>query len=212
VVAYNFNEGSGTLAHDATGHGNVATLKNGLGFIGGTNAVLTFDGVNDYADAPNSSTLNIVGSQITASAWVNFANTGEDQIFLGKPASTSGHVAPYFSYSLHGVYVSATQLRPRFFLALDGARHSVASSVTITPGWHYLAGTYDGSTMRIYVDGTLRGEEAASGQLTGYRTPLRLGMNGGGTEAFKGLMDNVRIYPRALTAQQLAKDMPLSVK
>lgn len=102
-------------------------------------------------------------------------------------------------------------LRPRFLVTLDGVRHDAVSSATISQGWHFLAGTYDGAALKIYVDGVERGEVAAKGSLPGYHTPLRLGANGGGGEFFKGLMDNVRIYPRGLTAAEVTKDMPLRV-
>ena len=58
--------------------------------------------------------------------------------------------------------------------------------------------------MRIYVDGVQRGSRSASGNITSYATPLRVGTNGGLGEDAKGLVDDVRIYNRALSATEVA--------
>lgn len=206
AAAYSFNEGAGTVINDASGQQNTGSLRNGTGFQGAGNSALVFDGANDYAEVPNSPSLDITGNRVTLETWVNFTDTGANQIFLAKPVSASTHASPYFSYSLHGVRTGADSLRPRFWLTLNGTGRVAASSVTIAPGWHFVAGTYDGATMRIYVDGVLRGSLAVAGSLGSFNTPLRLGTTGALTEPFRGRLDNVRIYARALSAAELESD------
>ncbi len=183
-----------------------------MGYRGSApNTVLAFDGIDDHAEAASSAALNVGNSRITLAAWVNFANTGDHQVFLAKPTAAGTHARPYFAYALQGVYVSPTELRPRFWLTLGGSGQAIASNTTISPGWHFLAGTYDGARMRIYVDGVERGVAAATGSISSYATPLRLGTNGGRTENFKGSMDNVRVYDRALSAAEIEGIMPISL-
>ena len=70
--------------------------------------------------------------------------------------------------------------------------------------WSHLALTYDGITIRRYVDGRLAGTRAYTGALGGSRT-LHLG------ERFRGRLDELRIYDRALTAAQIQADMTRAV-
>ncbi len=74
--------------------------------------------------------------------------------------------------------------------------------------WAHLASTYDGANLRLYVNGSLVKTTAATGTITVSTGALRIGANSIWTdEAFQGLIDEVRIYNRALTASELASDM-----
>ena len=117
VANYSMDDSVNDSAGSNTGSPVSATFSTGK--IGKS---IVLDGTNSYAEAPASSALNISGSQITLSAWVNVQNTGTPQIILAKPASGSSHVSPYFSYSLHLL----EDKTPRFWLALGGSGTSVA--------------------------------------------------------------------------------------
>ena len=73
--------------------------------------------------------------------------------------------------------------------------------------WTHLATTYDGSTLRLYVNGAEVRSLAAGGTMTVSTGPLKLGGNAIWNEWFAGTMDDVRIYNRALTPAQLQADM-----
>jgi hypothetical protein len=73
--------------------------------------------------------------------------------------------------------------------------------------WTHLALTYDGTTIRRYVNGALAGTQSAKGALAGGSYPLRFGGNAVWKEWFKGRLDEVRVYYRAVTAEQLRADM-----
>ena len=66
--------------------------------------------------------------------------------------------------------------------------------------WTHLAMTYDGATIRRYVNGKLAGTRAAKGAIAASSYPLRFGGNAVWKEWFKGRLDEVRVYDRALTA------------
>jgi hypothetical protein len=67
--------------------------------------------------------------------------------------------------------------------------------------------TYDLTTIRLYVDGSLTASTPATGAVTASPRPLRIGGNAVGGEYFAGLIDDVRVYARALTAVEIAADM-----
>src|SRR3990167_3857563 len=189
---YKFDEGSGTVAVDASVGGNNGTINGATWTAGKNGGGLGFDGRNDYVQASESPSLNISGNAITLSTWVNYRDTNKHQIFIAKPFNASSHLSPYFSYSLHGLFVNSTQIKPRFWLSIGGTGKSITSSELISPeSWYHIVGVYDGSTMKIYVNGVERGSIAVSGNISSYSTPLRLGANGGFTEYFSGTIDDV---------------------
>ena len=67
--------------------------------------------------------------------------------------------------------------------------------------WAHVAATYDGATLRLYVDGTLVASVAATGAIATSTGALRIGGNTLWGEYFQGLIDEVRVYNRALTAE-----------
>lgn len=77
--------------------------------------------------------------------------------------------------------------------------------------WTHLAGTYDGSTLRLYVDGAEVASRAAPGGLAASDGPLRIGGNGLWSEWFRGSIDDVRVYARALSAAEVRQDMAAGV-
>jgi hypothetical protein len=74
-----------------------------------------------------------------------------------------------------------------------------------------LAGTYDGANVRVYVNGVLAGTTAAAGAVGATVSPLRIGGNAVWGEYFNGLIDEVRVYNRALTAPEIQADMNTAV-
>jgi hypothetical protein len=77
--------------------------------------------------------------------------------------------------------------------------------------WTHLAATYDGTTLRLFVNGTLVGSRAVTGSLVASDGPLRIGGNAVWGEYFEGLIDDVRVYNRALTADEIHGDMAAPV-
>jgi hypothetical protein len=72
--------------------------------------------------------------------------------------------------------------------------------------WTFLAGTYDGSKLSLYVNGVLAGSVSLSGSIFSTSDPLRIGGDWSG-EMFTGTIDDVRIYSTALTQAQIQSDM-----
>ena len=70
-----------------------------------------------------------------------------------------------------------------------------------------MAGTYDGSTLRLFVNGGQVASTAMSGAIAPSTGPLRIGGNSLWGEYFQGRIDEVRIYNRALTTAEIQADM-----
>jgi hypothetical protein len=71
--------------------------------------------------------------------------------------------------------------------------------------------TYDGVTLKLYVNGTLASSKAVAGSLFASTGALRIGGNNIWPEWFAGLIDEVRVYQRALTATEVTADMNRAV-
>jgi hypothetical protein len=76
--------------------------------------------------------------------------------------------------------------------------------------WTHLAQTWDGSTLRLYIDGAEVATQPSPGTLITSTGQVRIGGSSG--QFFSGLIDEVRIYNRARTAAEIAADMVTAVK
>lgn len=84
----------------------------------------------------------------------------------------------------------------------------VMGDLRLTRGWNHLAATYNGSALSIYINGELRRSIPISGSIVDGKKPLRLCQNKTwGDEIFLGLIDNVRIYNRTLSQQEIQNSM-----
>jgi Concanavalin A-like lectin/glucanases superfamily len=91
---------------------------------------------------------------------------------------------------------------------IDGAVLFVAGrSPSPIGAWSYVAMTYDGSRLRLFVDGHQAGSQPTSGTIAAARNPLWLGGNHPFGEFFDGLIDEARVYDRALSDAEIRADM-----
>jgi hypothetical protein len=77
--------------------------------------------------------------------------------------------------------------------------------------WTHLAATYDGTTLRLYVNGTQVGSRSVAGSIVTTTGALRIGGNTVWGEWFKGRLDEVRIYNRPLSQSEIQHDMQTAV-
>ena len=130
----------------------------------------------------------------------------DDARGVGQPGASSAAGAPSCSRSARRSPTRSTAPTRR---APDGGRQH-APGVTrrraaraLEP-WTHLAATYDGAAVRLYVDGPRSPQAPAPGSLAVSGDPLRIGGNAVWGEWFNGLIDDVRVYNRALTASEAA--------
>jgi hypothetical protein len=87
---------------------------------------------------------------------------------------------------------------------VGGEQNALGTTALAANTWAHLAVTYDGATLRLYVNGALAGSKAASGAITATTGALRIGGNNIWSEWFQGL---IRIYNRALSQAEIQTDM-----
>ena len=143
---------------------------------------LDFDGVDDWVTV-KAPTL---GRTLTVEAWVYLTRRGGSLALRETKRGTA--------WSL---YRDEAGIGTRF---ARGAAPKLRR-------WTHLAMTYDGVTIRRYVDGKLAGTRAPAGTIAGGAYPLRFGGNAVWKEWFKGRLDELRVYDRALTPAQIQADM-----
>ena len=200
-----FDEASGTTAVDSSDYGNNGTLYNGpvRTSDGRATQVLQFDGVNDYVRVPSSSSLNMTNA-MTISLWVKVSSSGSWQTIVGKLVSEGANTYPFYDYSL--VAVGGTggfYARAAIATASSTYVYADSSSLVSYDAWHHLVAVYNGSTLTIYVDGVSAGSVAGTGALKTSGQALFMGRNGSGGDNFKGTIDDVRLYNRALSATEI---------
>jgi hypothetical protein len=86
-----------------------------------------------------------------------------------------------------------------------------ASAALPVNTWSFLAATYDGATLRLYVNGTQVASQARTGLITASASPLQIGGDSIYGQFFQGMIDEVRVYNVALTPSQIQADMAIAI-
>lgn len=211
VAKWLLNETSGTTVTRAVGAGALdGTLNNGSGWdTRGRNAgALTFDGVDDYVQVNRNVALE--PASFTVAFWVKSAGPqAVDTPILNKTYQNSG-AAPYFTYEFG---MDGSQL---WFATghTDNLQNDILSTNSIQPErWYYVVGTFANGGLspnkRLYIDGALNATAHKNVALKYDTTATGRLFMGSGTAAslnrFKGSIDDVRIYNRALTAAEVTQ-------
>jgi hypothetical protein len=108
----------------------------------------------------------------------------------------------------YGLYANSDSNRPQSQVTIGTTARIVDGTTNARPGqWTHLAATFDGSTERLYVNGAQVASLAVSGSIFTSANALRIGGNSIWGEHFNGLIDEVRVYNRALSAAEIQSDM-----
>jgi hypothetical protein len=196
---WRLDEGTGTTAFDSSGNGNDGTILGNPqwvpGMIGGA---LDFDGDGDYVDCGNDPIFDIT-EEVTLAIWVNANDIGNGahNCWLGKGDNT---------YAIK--HQSGNNLE---FFIFDGSWHSTNYTTDIESlngEWHHMAGTYDGTELKFYLDGEMVLSSAYSSTIGIANHPVTIGENSQATgRYFDGMLDDARIYNEALSADDIVAVM-----
>jgi len=204
AVYLNFDEGSGTFALDGSGQGNAATLYNVSRIeSGGCSRALSFSNPDSYVAIPFR-VLNHPSQEITVSAWFYIDNYTPSVLVSG-----------YHNGGYRLGFDDGNDLWWTLNLENTGDVSVPLQHENIAlHQWHQVTGTYDGNTMKMYLDGVLRNQVNATGTIH-YESDnyIILGTETGATDmpaqcppSFTGGLDEVRIYPVALSYSQVMDD------
>ncbi len=203
VAAWSFDETSGTTTPDQSGHANVGTLGNATRVTTGKfNGALSFNGTNASVTVPDSATLDLT-TGMTLEAWVRPAVAGGWRTAIAK--DQPGNLA-------YGMYTNTNGTFPGGEISVGGTQRSLNATSTLPVGsWSHVATTYDGTTLRIFVNGTQSAQLAVAGSIATSSSAMHIGGNGVWGEWFNGAIDEVRVYNRALSGAELQNDMVRSI-
>jgi formylglycine-generating enzyme required for sulfatase activity len=195
VAWWRLDDGSGSSARDSSGNDNHGTLHGDpqwtAGKIGGA---LDFDGDGDYVDCGNPDMFNF-DEQVTAGAWINLRSV---------PGSSRAIVAK----GENGWRLALTRSTSGFEFAVAGRDFGypgTLSGIQVAFGeWHHVCGTYDGETIRIYIDGQMDGTSNYTRGIATNNVNLLIGDNPQWTGRFwDGLIDDVFVFSRALSDDEI---------
>jgi hypothetical protein len=204
VAAYNFDEGAGTMLNDLSGRNNHGVVTGAAWSAAGRNGgALSFNGSSNWVTVADAATLDLTNG-MTVEAWVRpAALSGWRTVVMKETAS--GH-----AYSL---YAHNNTPNPAVTITVGTADRTAAGSSALPLNtWSHLAATYNGSALRLYVNGVQVRTINVTGNMATSSAPLRIGGNAVWGEYFSGLVDDVRVYSRALTVTEIQTDMNTGVR
>ena len=220
VAHWKFDECQGGTAYDDSGNGNDGMItigatgdQDGIGTCtdgdttnawyngrsGKYSSGMSFDGADDYVDAGSDSSLDITDA-ITIAIWIklNGDYTTQQDILTKIKYITSTNNQGY------GMTFGQTDNEFTFYTMRNAAGSGLISSISLADdNWHYVVGTSDGTTKRIYFDGILDVSQNYGASVSTVQH-LYIGAGTDGADGyFNGLIDEVKIYNYALTAEQI---------
>ena len=204
IGRWNFDDGAGSIAADSSPSANhpgtiVGATWDQPGKVGSGD--LLFNGANSYVRVADSPDLDPTAA-ITLAAWIKAIDWNGNRRILqkGDPNGANSGDNQYRLTAESGVL--------KFDLYGVGTVSAALPSVGV---WHYVAGTWDGATMKLYVDGAVVASAAVGGNIAVTSAPLTIGAkNTVSTNTgnyFHGDLDDVRIYNRSLSAAEIATVM-----
>jgi hypothetical protein len=198
VAAFGFNEGVGVQVTDASGQGNAGTISSATWSAAGKfGTSLSFNGTSSWVTVADAASLDLT-TGLTLEAWINPAVGTAWRTVVLKENATG------LAYAL---YSANNASRPAGFVHTNADWGLNGTSAVALSVWTHLALTFDGTTLRMFVNGVQASSTSVAGATVMTNGPLRIGGNAVWGEYFKGLIDEVRIYNRALTAAEIQTDM-----
>lgn len=207
-------------ANDVSDNNNHGTVYGATWTTGQVDGALNFDGVNnDYVEVPHSPSLEDIVNEITIEAWVYIndfptADPWYNMQVLQKNGSIYEHAYAMPILGELGIFQGSGIRKPRRFgleLTLDGqwSGHLLSGgtwSNTLLEEhvWYHLAATYDGSSIKLYLNGELDASYSISGQIETNNYPVRIGnWLWNDWDRFNGVLDEVALHDRALSHEEI---------
>jgi hypothetical protein len=197
---WKLNESWGSTATDSSPVGNNGTYQNGVDlneggpYPGSGVTGPEFDGSNDYVSIGNESYYDVTGP-LTVAVWLKV-----DQFDLTWQAIVAKGDSAW--------RLSRNSNDGRLHFACSGLSPQSVESVTSVDDdlWHHVVAVYDGSTLSLYIDGSLDNSVSASGSISTNGYNVYIAENSQATGRYwDGWLYDVRLYARALTATEIAE-------
>lgn len=207
---WKFDECQGTTINDSTGNSLTGTLTNATpgtcttsgswfdGVVGKRNYSLDFDGTNDYVTISDNDKLDLITGTMTA--WVKRDATGSWDSIMAK---ANGSAASARNYSLE--FDTSNRIECGVGNGATGQQALSTATFTDTTNWHLVTCTWDGSTIRIYYDGTERYSVAQTVAGAGNSAALLIGAydSSSPTDFINAKIDDAQVYAYPMTPTQI---------
>ena len=205
VAEWHFDEGSGSVLEDSSGNGNDGTIYGATWVDGKYGKALSFDGVNDYVDCGNDDSLSWGSADYSICAWVKRAGDfGYVNVIVGKHVGWGDYRGWYLRFGIPGG-TNKLEFNNNYDSSWNGNGVVKSDEEYTDQNWHYICGVLDGGNnkVRLYVDAIEIENDAGSNTYDiNNSASLWIGAKSNG-EYFNGIIDEVRIYNRALTANEI---------
>jgi hypothetical protein len=217
ISLWRFNDLSGSSVTDETGVNNGTAL--GTAIVDGKfGKARYFNGISDYIRVPDNPSLNNL-SQITIEAWVYPQGFDLSCWALDEGLVIKGDASDFYAFNAYGLgmvrnydpnswCVSASSFKTiRFGMSFGSV--GVSSLEHVPNQWYYVVGTFDGSKVRIYINGVEESSGIAPAQIVANSRDLYINhhtWSGGGasSQRMQGLIDETRISNIARSAEEIA--------
>jgi len=185
---------TGTTWTDLSGNSNNGTLTNGPTFSAGNMGSILFDGVDDYVNCGNNSSINLT-SYITLSTWTKKAYGSSASVAIDKGRDNYGAWSLLFDVVANKV---------EFHCRISGTNSSVASNTSYGNNiWTNITAVFTGTNLLIYINGRLDNTTNISGTIGTNAIDFSIGKANDGFN-WSGQVANVLMYNRVLTADEVS--------
>jgi len=189
---WKFDADTGTSAADSSGVGNTGTITGATWQPGKIGCSLSFNGTSNNVQKASASSLPAANATQTIGFWLYVSAT---------PSAKATAVA--VSGSSSGVYIGYSSSTTFGVWKYNGTLLASTTSLPSVNAWHYITYVKSGSTNYLYIDGVQKNTSTTTTDSSA-ATTLTAGMTPGGTNYFAGMLDEIRVYTRALSATEIS--------
>lgn len=191
LLYYGLDEASGAFVRDSSINANNGNAVSTPSWTGGrVGGGVSLNGSSQYVTGPDVDS----STNITISAWVN-PTASQTSSIISKHSSTSDNQGR----------LSLASNTPSFTITTGGTqRTATAGSALPSSSWSHIVGTYDGSNVRLYVNGVQAGTSAGTGAIATNALAWTIGRDANASSNyFNGVIDEVKVLNRALTLNEV---------
>jgi hypothetical protein len=202
---WKFDEGSGSVANDSSGNSNTGYVYAATWTTGKVGSALSFGTATSYVQIASRASLNST-TTMTVMAWVRLNATADYQPLIGKAVAANDN----YIWAMYARDYGDSSYKPNFYInwdndgTWDSGEFVSGSSVLQTGVWYHVAGVYDGAALSFYQNGALVATSAAVHAIPTNGVAIRVGQSACFSgEYLNGRADDVRVYRRALTSNEI---------